>query len=180
MKNFLIIIAVAVSMIYAETAYTGESRNKELSDNWWSYITTITTHEGSGLPIACMENIIPDESTILTIGYFPGSCESGIIFLTLPSEKARTYGTEAPIPGKLRIDRNKIINISYYGNIGEKFFHLIVEEATGEDLLRGRTVRFQVGDPEGDPLYGTFSLSGFTAAHERAQRLCYRARDNME
>lgn len=171
MKNFLIVLVVIAAMGCAERVYTTEISEREKTGDWLSFIV-----EDDRPLFVRMVTKSFEASNLLVIDYYPGRCETARMFLILPGEKENIYGAGVSIPGRLRVDRNSIINISYRGRVNGEYFDLGVEGVTEEDLLQGDVVRFQVGTSKEGTL-SSFPLSGFAAAYKRTRTLCPRLRD---
>lgn len=170
MKNFLIAVLMVAAMGCAERAHTAEFSEEKGFEYWTSFIqregNSVAARMGTGSPGG-------SEPDFLGISYSPGYCERGRMVLAIPREEGRIYEADVAIPGRIRVDRKEIVNISYRGHAQGRYFVFVIEGVGEEYLLQGHIVHLRVGMSQGKSRYHRFSLYGMAAAYERTRARCF-------
>lgn len=171
MKKSILLFFMAVIMAMSGTA-SAEMLEVTHHNRWMSFILT----DGQNT-ITRMSTVSASGNSLLVLDFLPGNCGFGIPRLLGPAKGIPNGGPAVSINGSLRIDQKPIQSITGDMTFENETFFINVHGIDGYAMLRdamtGTTARIKInGSQSSQDVYERYSLMGFTAAYNRAQKLC--------
>ena len=170
MKKSILLFFMAVIMAMSGTA-SAEMLEPVQHNKWMSFILT----DGKRT-VTRISTQSASVSSTLVLNFASGNCGFGIPQIIF-SANGVPNGSSVPISGSLRIDQKPIKPFTGEMSAENGFFFINIHGIDGYSMLRdamtGTTVRIKIdGGQSGQDIYERYSLMGFTAAYNRAQKLC--------
>lgn len=171
MKKSILLFFLAVIMATSGTA-SAEMLEVTHHNKWMSFILT----DGQNT-ITRMSTVSASGNSLLVLDFLPGNCGFGIPRLLGPAKGFPNGSPAVSISGSLRIDQKPIQSITGDMTVENETFFINVHGIDGYAMLRdamtGTTARIKINGYQGSQdIYERYSLMGFTAAYNRAQKLC--------
>lgn len=179
MRKLIITLALAVGFLGSpEASASGQIIMHEPSKDWESFMLS------SRGKVTLRATSIANEITApLVLEFEPPQCHSRIAFVLPLKQPSRADEIRKDVLVSLRVDGGTRFDLPSLAGVtmGDVTISVMIRstvfyEQIIEAMKSGSTLRIKIQSTSTEPIYLSYSLVGFTAAHNRAYDICDKAR----